>query len=357
MSKTLWQRGEQTEGKHLILRHYLDGWLPILGRWNGRLLIIDGFAGPGEYVDGETGSPLIVLDCVRRHKNSGRLSRVEVACLFIESDSRRASHLEALLEKQRPVAASWDVLSGTFEENVTQILDEIEEQNEKLAPAFVIIDPFGVKGSRMEIIERVLSNEKSECMISFMYEHIRRFHGESSYEPHLDELFGTGQWRKCLGMDESDEKKMFLHDLFGSQLKRHGAKYVVPFELWRGGRLIYTIYFASGSLKGCDLMKSAVWRVDPTGNFAFRGYVAGQSVLFGADTEPLARQLKDEFGGHWTAIERLDDFVMGDRTIYHKGQLRQKTLQRLESERRIVVRRPRGGHGFPPGKGVKVLFH
>ena len=46
MSKTFWERDEQTEGKHLILSRYLDRWFPILGRWNGRLLFIDGFAGP-----------------------------------------------------------------------------------------------------------------------------------------------------------------------------------------------------------------------------------------------------------------------------------------------------------------------
>ena len=355
MGETLWERGEQTEGKHLILRHYLDGWLPILGSWNGRLLIIDGFAGPGEYVGGEKGSPLIVLDCVRRHKTTGKLNRVEVVCLFIESDPHRANHLEALLKKQGRGAATSEVLTGTFEDNVTAILDRVDEQNEKLAPAFVIVDPFGVKGSRMEVIERVLRNDKSECMISFMYEHIRRFHAESSYEHHMDELFGTTRWRKCLDMDESDEKKVFLHDLFAKQLKRHGAKYVVPFELWRGGRHVYTIYFASGSLKGCDLMKSAIWRVDPTGNFAFRGYVAGQSVLFDADTEPLAKQLKSEFGGRWTPIERLDDFVMGDGTMYHKGHLRQKTLRRLERERRISVKRPGGGRAFRVG--VEVFFH
>lgn len=48
MARTLWQRDEQTEGKHIVLRSYLDGWFPILSRWNKRLLFVDGFAGPGE---------------------------------------------------------------------------------------------------------------------------------------------------------------------------------------------------------------------------------------------------------------------------------------------------------------------
>ena len=61
---TVWPHDEQTRGKHLVLRSYLDGWFPVLGSWNKRLLFIDGFAGPGEYDQGEPGSPVIGLDCI-----------------------------------------------------------------------------------------------------------------------------------------------------------------------------------------------------------------------------------------------------------------------------------------------------
>ena len=57
MAQTLWPLEPQTLGKHLVLRNYLNGWFPILGRWNDRLLFVDGFAGPGEYDGGEKGSP------------------------------------------------------------------------------------------------------------------------------------------------------------------------------------------------------------------------------------------------------------------------------------------------------------
>ena len=49
MARTLWRHDEQTEGKHLVLRSYLDGWFPILSRWNRRLLFVDGFP-TGEYI-------------------------------------------------------------------------------------------------------------------------------------------------------------------------------------------------------------------------------------------------------------------------------------------------------------------
>ena len=169
MNDTLWRRDEQTDGKHLILKHYLDGWFPILGRWDGRLLFVDGFSGPGEYERGEPGSPLIALECVKQHKREGRLRGVQIVCFFMESDMKRAHHLEQLLAHQAlPPDTKCHVFPGTFDDHMTGILDYLAEQKARLAPAFVMIDPFGIKGSPMHLIERILQNSKSR-MYGFFY--------------------------------------------------------------------------------------------------------------------------------------------------------------------------------------------
>ena len=220
MNTLLWTKDQQTQGKHLILRNYLNGWFPILGSSNGRLLFIDGFAGPGEYDNGEPGSPLIALDCVRRQKAAGRLKNVEVICLFIESDNVSAGHLEKTLAAQSPIPETrCHVLPGSFDDHMTQVLDYIDQQRAKLAPAFVVIDPFGVKGSPMQLIGRILGNAKSECMISFMYEPIRRFREHPYFRRHLDELFGTGEWRDALDMGE---KLLLSHSFMPSILEATG---------------------------------------------------------------------------------------------------------------------------------------
>lgn len=357
MRKTLWHRDEQTLGKHLVLRNYLNGWFPILGSWKRRLLFVDGFAGPGEYKGGERGSPFVALDCIRQHKNEGRLNGIEVVCLFIESDAARADHLRGLLEKETDVPdTKLQVLQGNFDESMTEILDYIKEQNAKLAPAFVMIDPFGPKGSSMNLIGRVLQNDRSECLISFMYEPIRRFHKQPEYQRPLDELFGTTNWHVCLDIDNELERKQFLHQLFTTQLKQHGARYVISLEMWKGNRHVYTLYFATGNPKGCDLMKKTIWKFDPTGGFSFKGYLAGQMTLFETDTEPLVAQLRNRFGSAWVPVEQIEEFVMSDETEYHSGQLRRDTLQRLEKENRLDVTRPSGGRGFPARRGVQVRF-
>ena len=357
MPETVWALDEQTEGKHLLLGSYLDGWFAILGSFSGRLLFVDGFAGPGEYDNGEKGSPLVAIDSVRRHKSQGRLRSVEVVFLFIEQDARRVENLEALLDRQLPLpGTNTHVLPGTFDDHMASLLDQLDAQSKTLAPAFVMIDPFGVKGSPMQLIGRILRNPRSECLISFMYEPIRRFHRQPEFGAHLDDLFGTPTWRNCFDVEDEAQRKQFLHNLFAEQLRRHGAEYVLPFELWKAGRHVYTLYFTTRNIRGCDLMKSCIWKFDPSGSFSFRGYAAGQLTLFGPQTDRLARQLRETFGTEWTPIEQIEKFVMGDRTPFHKGHLRRYTLRPLESAGEIDVQRPQGGRGFPVGKGIKLRF-
>jgi len=43
---TVWALEPHTAKKHEILRRYFEAWLPILANSNGRVVYIDGFAGP-----------------------------------------------------------------------------------------------------------------------------------------------------------------------------------------------------------------------------------------------------------------------------------------------------------------------
>jgi three-Cys-motif partner protein len=93
--KTLWDLDPHTLGKHLVLRAYLDAWLPIMSFANSRVLFIDGFAGPGEYAGGQEGSPQIALRALVDHSAS---IKAEVAYFFIETEADRAKHLEKIVE-------------------------------------------------------------------------------------------------------------------------------------------------------------------------------------------------------------------------------------------------------------------
>lgn len=99
----LWDQEPHTAAKHRVLRAYLDGWIPVMAQQalitrafraeSPRLLLVDGFAGPGRYATGEPGSPLQMLDALLTHAGRERFVGVQFIYLFIERDRRRFDHL------------------------------------------------------------------------------------------------------------------------------------------------------------------------------------------------------------------------------------------------------------------------
>lgn len=71
--ETIWPLDQHTRAKHELLRRYLGAWFPILtyAGYHGRVMFLDGFAGPGIYSNGEPGSPIIALNTLVNHRVFG----------------------------------------------------------------------------------------------------------------------------------------------------------------------------------------------------------------------------------------------------------------------------------------------
>ncbi len=212
----------------------------------------------------------------------------------------------------------------------------------------------------MSIIERILRNNKSEVYISLMYEWINRFKEHENFENHLDELFGCPNWRNGIDITDSMKRKDFLFNLYKSQLKKAGAKYVVHFELYEGNRLVYAIFFGTKHLTGCDRMKQAIWKVALFGDFSFHGTHSNQVELcleFNNFT-PLIKALQDSFKEKgWVEIKTVLDFVMSDETDFHSGQVKTKALRAMEEDSLIEIKdgtRKRAKQ-FPDGTVLRFI--
>ncbi len=360
--QTLWSFKPQTKGKHLVLKSYLDAWLPILGTWSGRIIFIDGFAGPGKYSKGEDGSPIIALRAFCEHKARG-IIKAEVGFIFIEKEKDRAEYLERVVEEWKPKLpeSCWvRVVQGKFDETMTEVLNRIDEQAKQLAPAFIMIDPFGVSDTPMTVIERIMKNPSSEVYITFMYESINRFKTTPEFARHLDELFGCNNWRDGMELSGQEETKDFFYGLYERQIRNAGAQYVVHFDLYEDNRLIYGIFFGTRNLTGCDRMKQAIWKVAPFGDFAFHG-TRSRQLMLGLDTpdfEPLKEALSREFRGKkWVSIKDITDFVSSDRTDYHSSHIKRGALVPMENDGQIKVneRTRKKKRTYPEGTMIRFL--
>lgn len=128
---TLWPLDPHTLAKHAILRRYLDAWLPIMTKWNGRVVFVDGFSGPGRYAGGEDGSPIIALRAALEHRAPISANLVYI---FIENDPARKANLEdEIKEPTLPTNVAVQVVQGRFDEAMVGLLDELAGSGQRLA--------------------------------------------------------------------------------------------------------------------------------------------------------------------------------------------------------------------------------
>jgi three-Cys-motif partner protein len=361
---TIWEADPHTLAKHEILRRYLDAWFPILGSWQGRVVYLDAFAGPGIYKGGEPGSPIVALRALLDHPAFRKLDRCEFVFILLEPREDRFKVLqEKVVELQDqyppfPKNVRISVLQQTFDEGAAEILGELERQKAELAPTFAFIDPFGFKDTPLDLICRLLSFPRCEVLFTFMFDHINRFLEQDSVAGHLQGLFGTTGFQEA-GSKQGDERKEFLRDLFREQLKKEcGFDYVTSFEMVnKQGHSIYFLFYGSRNIRGIEVMKSALWKVDPGGGVQFLDRFAGQSVLFQGDAVnvgPLRGALLEHFVGQEVDVAEIHKYVVSE-TPYAGGHWNQKVLKPLEKDEVVeVVTSPRKKRfTFPKGTIVK----
>jgi len=303
---TIWDIAPHTVAKHYILRRYLQAWLPIMSSWRGRIVYIDGFAGPGKYSKGEDGSPIIALKAAKEHRIP---IKTEVVFLFIEENKARHEYLEQLLQEMvLPPNFKYRCIHGKFDDKLIEALDILEEQKKRLAPAFVFIDPFGFSDTPFEVIKRIMENQSCEVLITFPYESINRFRGVETQADNFDRSFGTPSWRSALSLTNPDQRRQKIHDTYLKQLtKAAKIEYVRSFEMIdRGNRTEYFLFFGTNHYEGLRQMKQAMWRVDRTGQFRFSDATNNPNQPYLLAPEPDFDQLKHRIVEHFLGREEVD---------------------------------------------------
>ncbi len=367
----LWDLDDHTRAKHRVLRSYLDAWLPVMGQQAAkfaeastdppRLLVVDGFAGPGRYATGEPGSPLIMLEALVEHDAFRRMGVVNFQYLFIEHDVRRVDHLrEEIAELELPANVFVALEHGEFEGTFGEIVEDIHQKaGHVLVPTFAFIDPFGYAAASMSLAGRLLEFPRCEALIFIPLSYVSRFVTRDGQEAAMNGLFGSERWREAADLS-GRERREFLLTLFKDQLRSAGAvEHVQSFQLRTKDGNDYRLVFATSHRRGLELMKDAMWSVDPLEGTR---YVArtddGQEVLFSpdpdaVDTRPLLEQLSEKFGTEWFTIDQAEETTLFE-TPFRKAHLRRKTLAPAEKARRIEVDRTGGQRQF--ARGVRIRF-
>ncbi len=363
----LWSIEPHTEMKHTILRKYLDVWIPILNSKKSDLIYIDGFAGPGEYSNGEKGSPIIALEAL---KNQRVQIKKKVNFVFIEKDQQRCDHLIEVLKKFGTIESGYikDPICGEFETEVNKLLDNIDESIERKkeetgrsyfrVPTFAFIDPFGYQ-MRMETVKRIMSSPQSEVLITFVIPELKRFCNNLSWENMMTNLFGSDEWKKINNIPV-EEKDDFLRDLYIKQLKEYAEiKYVLSFQMInKHNQTSYFLLFGTNHWRGLEEMKNKLWKVDPTGDFKFNDITnpVQHTLMDYSDFnyEKIISELKKLSGKEITVMDIRKYITL--ETPYPTQRIKSEVLKKMEINGDLIGLDPRKKANSYPGDYFKVKF-
>lgn len=346
-----WDCPPHTRAKLQLLGSYLDGWYPILSRWHGRVLFLDGFAGRGRYNDGTEGSPLVALGHLLSHRRFPQMQGREFVFYFVEANEANAASLQSEVDAFMAVHQPWPptvkphVINDKFDATATAILQHLREQKQSLAPTFAFVDPFGYSGLPMELLAELLSYPQSELFVNFMVGHVQRFIERDGQETAMRSLFGMDVSAVLDGYTGQTDRVEHLRTVYERQLKnRVGFECVQSFAMInKTGNIGYYLFHGTRHEKGVELMKNAMWKLDPGGGFTFSDRMADQDVLFTPDPDlrPLRAGLLHRFAGQrGISTQEIEKHTLFN-TPYRKTHVR-PVLRDLERDHIITIHRPKG---------------
>ncbi len=357
-----WLIDPHTSAKHEILRKYLQPWMAILSTANRRIIYLDGFAGPGEYLTkkGEKvdGSPIIAINCYLEHKFKQKIK--EVCFIFVDKEKEVIEYLDKKLKKYSKENLKIETIHAEFEVVVNHILNKLEKDDKNIAPTFCFIDPFGIKGLSLNTISRIINKKSCEVFINFMYEELIRFISLPQNEKNVCALFGEeSKWKEVKNYKTPKERYLFLVSLYEEQLRNscEGECYIRTFNMVnKFNKNDYVLFFVTKSKLGLKKMKEAMWTVDERGEFTFSDftYDPNQSVLFSnePDYNRLQKEIVEEFKFKKVDVEEIFDYVLIKTSFLDKHA--RFVLTKMEEDKKISVERNgqnrRGA--FPSGKTI-----
>jgi len=351
-----------TEAKHRILRSYLNAWLPIMlqGYGNGRVLYLDGFAGPGEYVGGAVGSPIIALDCANDHMLKANF-RGEAVFDFIEIRADRKDHLDKILEMRYgplkeetyarlPKTYKVQTINGDFNSVTKKILGDLEASKQSLAPTMAFIDPFGYSDLDIEVLARILRFKKCELLITYMSGFIDRFASEEKHRKSIIQTLKISEedLSKASEIPNKEQRELvWLKYLNDAVVRTTQIISETPSEVYklyfkmldaRNNTLYYLVYFTK-SEAGMRVMKYAMSKVGKDWSYRFSDYdfdPSASSILNYVDEKPWikeeAERIYSRFKGQKAFAIQVRSFV----TLETIWSFSSKSLRLLEEDGRVA---------------------
>lgn len=252
--------GEGTVTKLKIFEEYIKNWIPNFinpKTSDKKVSIFDFFAGPGYDKNKNPGSPILILESVKYHKNNFRgssLINITLNDKEREIYNKLKRNCEEYLNKYPEIKnlVNLKYYNDDFESLFHKIKDHIGKN-----PSLILLDQFGVK--YLNVINEFENFDKIDFLLFLSSSYIRRF-------------ADTKEFKEILKLSKEDIEKIkntpykLIHDtiirILKTRLEEDSKLQLYPFSFKKGSN-IYGIIYGTKHISGAKKFLQIAWKINP----------------------------------------------------------------------------------------------
>jgi three-Cys-motif partner protein len=325
---------ESTLIKLEIFRKYLGTWVSIFMRMNLiKIGIYDFFSGPGYDAKGQPGTPVIIVDEVRKACCYKKPNMPENDICIVFNDVIK-KHIEKLKENISRISCNRkcckiEYYNLDFKQVLNDKLSDIKKSN---TANLIIMDQFGIKDVTLETVKLLSECPRTDIMFFFPSSFVNRFKNLPEVKKYID----------LTSHDYSSDYNYIHRQICLFFRRKLGRKdyFLAPFSIKKKSA-IYGVIFGSNSLLGIEKFLEVCWKLDPESGEA--NFNINNSFSYNQDVFPSMEDGK-VFSFEKDLMKFIENHNPDNRELYkyciENGIITTKVnpiLKRLQDSNEITV--------------------
>lgn len=245
---------EGTKIKLSIFKNYLNEWAPVffepkIVRWN-RINIFDFFAGPGYDSTNFEGSPVIILNKIRRYFKQINNKKLEVNVILNEKDEKKYNNLIKICDDFKSLPINIITRNLKFSEAFLEFKNLMNNSSNLL-----FLDQNGIKEINQNIFLEIIKLKTTDFLFFVSSSYLRRFFKIPTMKQYTNIAIETIEKSKY-----SDIHRIVCQS-YKNFIPNNKEYYLTPFTIKKGSN-IYGLIFGTNHLLGIEKFLKVCWEKD-----------------------------------------------------------------------------------------------
>jgi len=259
-----------SQAKLDLYKGYLEHYLRVLcnAKFCKKINLFDIYCGVGIYDDGNMGSPLLTIDCIRKIRteitNNGK-PITPISLVVNDNDTAKLKNVEDKTHYQ-------DIINFNMEfsnRDANEMLDIVSTKISKYPKDnrnLIFIDPYGYSDISKEKIINLLKNNCTEIILFLPVMPMYRFTKTAFI--HEEDLHYENLRKFIISFfknpDDLNKDSIFTYiQSIKKSLSINDTYYTCSHYIERGNGIYYAIFFISSNIYGLEKMLETKWKLDP----------------------------------------------------------------------------------------------